>query len=114
VRIVNRRTGSVLAREAARATSFWARLRGLLGKPALREGDALAIEPCSAIHTWFMPYAIDAVFLDRDLRVVRAVQSLGPWRSARARRGTAQVVELPEGTILRTGTREGDELTFDV
>jgi uncharacterized protein len=114
VRIVNRRTGNVLAREVERATSFWGRLRGLLGRPALREGKALAIEPCRAIHTWFMPYTIDAVFLDRELRVVGAVQSLGAFRSARARRGAVQVVELPEGTILRTGTREGDELTFDV
>jgi uncharacterized protein len=114
VTIVNRRTGGVLARDVDRATSFWRRLRGLLGRPALREGEALAIDPCSAIHTWFLPYEIDAVFLDRDFRVVRTFQSLPPYRSARARGRAVQVVELPAGTLLRTGTREGDELTFAV
>jgi uncharacterized membrane protein (UPF0127 family) len=52
--------------------------------------------------------------LDGDGRVVRAVHTLQPFRAARALRGAVQVVELPAGTLGRTGTREGDELAFDV
>jgi uncharacterized membrane protein (UPF0127 family) len=113
MRIVNRRTGIVLASDVGRATSFWRRLRGLIGRRRLRDGEALAIEPCSGIHTFFMRFPIDAVFLDGELRVVRAVRSMRPYRSARAREAM-QVIELPAGTVLRTGTAEGDELAFVV
>jgi hypothetical protein len=113
VRLVNRRTGAVLADRVERATSFWQRLRGLMGRGALAEGSALSIEPCNGIHTFFMRFPIDAVFLDRERRIVRAIQSMPPYRSTRLYRSVVQVVELPAGTLVRTGTREGDDLAFD-
>jgi uncharacterized protein len=113
VRLVNRRTGAVLADRVERATSFGPRLRGLLFRRALGEGEALSLEPCSAIHTFFMRFAIDALFLDGRRRVVRAVGSVRPWRSIRSCRSAVQVVELPEGTLARTATREGDDVGFD-
>ena len=106
----NARTGSVLADRMERASSILARARGLLGRRSLGEGEALLIQPCNAVHTFFMRFAIDVVFLSRDLRVVRAIPELRPWRATRFHPRATLVVELPPGTVLRTGTREGDVL----
>ena len=61
----------------------------------------------------FMRFAIDAVFLDRSGRVVRALPRLGAWVPVAGARGAAEVLELPVGTIARTGTQAGDEMVFD-
>ncbi|TMB14235.1 MAG: DUF192 domain-containing protein [Deltaproteobacteria bacterium] len=90
------------------------RMRGLLGRSELPQGDALLIAPCASIHTLFMRFRIDVVFLSRALRVVRAISGLHPWRATRFHRGAAMAVELPEGTVARTGTREGDVLELEV
>ena len=109
----NPRTGAVLAQRIERAATPLARLRGLLGRRSLPEGEALLIEPCDSIHTFFMRFAIDAAFLSRELRVVRAIPGLKPWRATRPHRAASLVVELPQGTLARTGTREGDQLAVD-
>jgi uncharacterized membrane protein (UPF0127 family) len=109
----NPRTGAVLADRVERAATPLARLRGLLGRRSLPEGQALIIEPCTSIHTFFMRFAIDAAFLSRDLRVVRAISILKPWRATRFYLRAAMVLELPAGTLARTGTREGDALEVD-
>src|ERR687896_2706384 len=69
------------------------RLRGLLGRAQLASGEGLLIRPTSAIHTYFMRFPIDAVFLDRDLVVVKIVSNLRPWRFA-ARFGAKAVPPL--------------------
>jgi hypothetical protein len=85
------------------------RLKGLLGRSALPSGDGLLIRPTSAIHTCFMRFPLDAVFLDRDLVVLRAVSDLRAWRVA-ACRGSRAVLELAAGEISRRGIRPGDRL----
>jgi uncharacterized membrane protein (UPF0127 family) len=85
------------------------RLRGLLGRARLVSGDGLLIRPTSAIHTCFMRFPIDAVFLDRDLVVVKVVSDLRPWRVA-ARRGAKSVLELAAGESRRRGIRAGERL----
>ena len=62
---------------------------------------------------FFMRFAIDAAFLDREGRVVRAAADLAPWRPAIAARGVRDVLELPAGTLARTGTQAGDVLVFE-
>jgi uncharacterized membrane protein (UPF0127 family) len=113
IRLVNRTRGALLADRVEVAAAMGERLRGLLGRAELPSGSALAIAPCAAIHTFFMKFAIDALFLDREGRVVRALPGLRPWRATRFHRQAAQVVELPAGTLARTGTREGDQLAFE-
>jgi uncharacterized membrane protein (UPF0127 family) len=102
----------VLADRIERATTVLARLRGLLGRDHLAEGSALVIEPCTSIHTFFMRFAIDALFLDRDGRVVRAIGSMRPFRMSRVYPSAALVVELPAGTLARSGVRQGDKVSF--
>ena len=112
MRLVNSTRDVVLADRVERAVAIGQRMRGLLGRSSLAEGDALLIAPCNAVHTFFMKFPIDAVFLDRRGRVVRAVPELRPWRATRFHLAASQVVELPAGTLLRTGTRVGDLLIF--
>jgi uncharacterized membrane protein (UPF0127 family) len=61
----------------------------------------------------FMRFPIDALFLDRAGRVVRAVPDLRPWVPAIAARGAVEVVELRVGTIAESGTQAGDDLVFE-
>ena len=113
-RIVNRKNGAVVASKVERAVTMLTRLRGLLGRDALAPGSALIIAPCTSIHTFFMRFSIDAAFVDRASRVIRAIPDLKPWRATRIYPSAAMVVELPAGTLARTGTSEGDELLFEV
>lgn len=76
------------------------RLRGLLGRGPLGEGEGLLLRPTNAIHTWFMRNAIDAVFLDRDFAVLHVAADLKPWRFA-GRRGSRAVLELAAGESAR-------------
>ena len=112
MRLVNQGSGAVLAERVERAATVRQRLRGLLGRAGLPQGEALVIEPCTSIHTFFMRFSIDAAFLARDGRVLRAIGSMRPWRATRVYPSAAMVVELPAGTLDRTATREGDVLVF--
>ena len=91
------------------ADSFFLRLRGLLGRGELADGEGLLLRPSGSIHTWFMRHPIDAVFLDRDNRVVRTVPAIKPWRTASAGRARA-VLELRAGEAARRGIVVGDRL----
>jgi uncharacterized membrane protein (UPF0127 family) len=85
------------------------RNRGLLGRDRLEAGAALILAPCNAIHTWFMRFPIDVVFVRRDGRIVKTVAELEAWRVAASLRAFA-VVELPAGTLAAADTRAGDAL----
>lgn len=92
-----------------RADRFFSRLVGLLLSPPLRPGQGLLIVPCAAVHTAFMGFSIDVVFLDRAGRIRRIVPSLKPWRAARYT-GAYQTLELAAGEAARLGLRAGQSL----
>ena len=75
-----------IRRRCSVADSPLPRLKGLLGRSGLDGGEGLLIRPTSAVHTWFMRFPIDVVFLDGELRVLRIVSGLKPWRAAARRR----------------------------
>lgn len=91
------------------ADGFFSRLRGLLFAPALQPGQSLLIRPCAAVHTAFMTYPIDVVFLDRAGKIRRIVPRLKPWRAA-AFPGAYQTLELAAGEAARLGLRAGQPL----
>lgn len=91
-----------------RARSFATRLGGLLARPPLRPDEALYLAPCASVHTCFMRYPIDVVFLDAAGRVIRTVEHLRPWRMA-ACRGARAVLELRAGEAARFGPRVLEE-----
>ena len=85
------------------------RLRGLMGRGRLEPGGGLMLRPASAIHTSFMRFPIDAVFLDHELRVLRVREGLRPWRAAAVRNATS-VLELAAGQAARNGLIPGTRL----
>jgi uncharacterized protein len=85
------------------------RMRGLLGRRELPSGEGILLKPASSIHMAFMRFAIDAVFLDRELRVVKVAADVKPWRAAAAR-GAKSVLEIPAGEAARRGLKVGDRL----
>lgn len=85
------------------------RMRGLLGRGELAADQGLLLEPAGSIHTHFMRFAIDVVFLDDASRVVDLRSELPPWRMAR-RRGASAVLELRAGEAARRGIHVGDVL----
>lgn len=85
------------------------RMRGLLGRADLPAGDGILLRPAGSVHTFFMRFPIDVVFLDRDDVVLGVEPALPPWRTA-ARRGAKAVVELAAGECERRGVRVGERL----
>lgn len=107
--IVNETRGTVLGDRVRRADNMLTRFLGLMGRGGLPEGEGLHIVPCSSVHMFFMRFPLDIVYLDGAMRVVKAVPDLRPWRIS-AGRGSKSVLELPAGTIARSGTAAGDQL----
>ena len=89
-----------------RLSSFWPRLRGLLGSEPLTANDWVWIVPCRQVHTFGMRYSIDVVHLDRSGRVL-IVETLAPWRLGRYNKESHSVVELGEGAVGRVGIAPG-------
>jgi uncharacterized membrane protein (UPF0127 family) len=106
---LKRENGEVVVDHCVVADSPVSRMKGLLGRSELRPGEGLLLRPASAIHTCFMRFPIDAVFLDGGLRVVGISDELRPWRAA-SRRGARAVLELPAGESARRGLEPGDSL----
>ena len=106
---LKRENGDVVCDRCVVAASPFSRMKGLLGRSELRSGEGLLLRPASAIHTFFMRFPIDAVFLDREWRVVGIADEVAPWRTA-ARKGAKAVLELPAGESARRGLRPGDLL----
>jgi uncharacterized membrane protein (UPF0127 family) len=107
--VVERTDGAVVCERCRVADRPLPRMKGLLGRSELPPGEGILLRPASSIHMLFMRFPIDALFLDRDLRVVRVVRELRPWRFAAARRAHA-VLEIAAGEAARRGIEEGDVL----
>jgi uncharacterized protein len=108
---VSLRDGVVVCEECLVAATPYARMRGLLGRRSLPSGQGILLRPAASVHTFFMRFAIDAVFLDEDLRVVAITPNLRPWRAA-GKRGARAVLELPAGECDRRGLSVGDRIQF--
>jgi uncharacterized membrane protein (UPF0127 family) len=107
----NSRTRLVLAVEIEPAFDSKSRNRGLLGRTRLDDGSALILAPCCSIHTFFMRFAIDVLFVRKDGRVVKMYSALPAWRIAFAL-GAFAAIELPTGTAAASDTRSGDTITL--
>jgi len=108
----NRERGSVLGTAVGVADRWWPRLRGLLGRPGLREGEGLLLTPCRSIHMFGMSFPLDVAFTDPRGTVVAAYAALPPGARTRWHRQAKHALELPAGTLAASGTRPGDTLTW--
>jgi uncharacterized protein len=102
--------GTIVCAKCELAESFWTKLRGLMGRTSLPADEGMLFRPNGSIHMFFMRFPIDVVFCDRDLRIVKVVRGLRPWRMSAAR-GAKVTIELAAGAA--SGLEPGDRLQLE-
>jgi len=110
--VVNVTTEKELGGRINKAVTFFQRTRGLLGQKEIKKGEGLYIPECRSIHTFFMRFTIDVIFINGDNRITRVVPGLVPFRIAFGPRNTIGVLEFPAGTIEDNRCVAGDEISF--
>jgi uncharacterized membrane protein (UPF0127 family) len=111
--VLTREDGSVVCERCFLAEKLWTRMRGLLGRSQLEPGEGMLISRTGSVHTFFMRFPIDVVFLDADLVVVGIRAHLGAWRMALQRRAK-YALELPSGEAERRGVAVGTRLAHQL
>lgn len=110
ISVENLTRGQTLVEAAEVADNPWTRFRGLIGHKPLEPGEGLLIVPCSSIHTHFMSFPIDVLYVGKDHKIVGINGNLKPWRFGSFLRKVRYVIELPAGTAETTGCQAGDQL----
>ena len=105
------RSGVVVCERCAIADGPWTRLRGLLGRSGLPPGEGMLFRKTGSVHTLFMRFPIDVVFLDGDLRVLSVRESVPAWRAVKER-GARITLELAAGEARRVGIEPGQQLSL--
>ena len=113
VKIFNSRTGRDLANEARLAKNFFSRAVGLMGKKTIKKGEGLVLPKCNSVHSFFMNFNIDLVFVNENQVVITIIENLPKWRISPFIKDSAKAIELPTGTIKESGTMIGDLLIFE-
>ena len=110
MRILNKNKNILLVEEAFVAKSLYSRIKGLIGKKGFKRQEALVINRCNSIHTFFMRFPIDVVFIDGKNKVVGLCQNLLPWRLSPLYWKAKFVIELSAGTIIESATDYLDQI----
>lgn len=114
LRLLDEETGNVLAEKIETADSFWSRLRGLMFRREFEKGEALLFgfsKPKKfRIHTFFVFFPIDLIYLNEEFEVLEIEEGLPPWRVYNPSVEASYLVELPAGEIEQFGVEGGDEL----
>ena len=113
VKVTNVTRGTVVGTDVYFAATWWGRARGWLGHPEPLQGEGLLLSPCKGIHMVGMKYPIDVAFLDPEGKVVATYAALAPWQRTRLHNTAQTALELPQGTLAKTGTVVGDVLTWE-
>ena len=111
LKVVNVTRGTNVATSVQVADTSVTRRKGLLGRTSLSPGEGLWIVPCESVHTWFMHFPIDVIYLSRDKRIEKLRSDVVPWRLS-ACLSAVSVLELAAGSIRASRTEQGDLLDF--
>lgn len=112
IRLINITTDEVIAEEVHTAYRFWPRLKGLIGTADMPDKTALHIAPCRSIHTYFMNYSLDILYLSKQNEIVGIEENLQPGRMGKRFPGVHTVIELPAGRLQTISTVVGDTVAF--
>ncbi len=112
MKVVNQTKNTVIAENAVLADTFLSRMVGLLKHERLDKGEGLVITHCNSIHMFFMRFAIDVIFLDKNDKVVGLVPNIPPNRLSKIYFSAVRAVEVPVGVIPATQTEVGDTITI--
>jgi len=110
MKVINITKDTLIAEDLSIAETLPKRTVGLLGRKEFKKGEALLIKPCQQIHTFFMRFPIDILFLDRKNRIIKAIKNFSPWRISGIYLKAKSCLELPSGAIESTFTQERDEI----
>ncbi|MDP2928216.1 MAG: DUF192 domain-containing protein, partial [Candidatus Omnitrophota bacterium] len=97
MRLINQTKNTVLAEDVFIANTPFKRIKGLLGRKVFLPNQAIILDPCNSVHTFFMRFAIDILFVDKDYKVIKAILKLDPNRITRIYWQAIRVIELPAG-----------------
>jgi len=111
--IINTQRDIVLAKNVKLANNPFTRMKGLMGVKRLESQEALFIYPCQQIHTFFMRFPIDCLFIDSNYVVIKALGNIQPWKISEKVPNALGVIELPKGVIEYTNTQVKDVLTME-
>ena len=109
----NPKTQEVFADNLNLNNTFSSRLLGLMFKKHLPAGSGIILKPCTQIHTCFMRFNIDVIFLDEDLQVLHVIENMRPWRVSPLFLKSRYTVELPGGT-LKGRVKKGEKLALSL
>ena len=107
--VYNRTNGKTIAEKVKKAENLRDRLFGLIPRVNMDKSEGLLLKPCSSIHTCFMKFAIDVVFLDKNMKVIAVMDSMKPWRFSAWHISAKSVLELKAGAAFNKISK-GDEL----
>ncbi len=113
MRIINLKNNIVLADKVKVANTFLTRLVGLLNRSSLDKGEALILDPSNAIHTLFMRFPIDVLFLDKNNRIIGLIHALQPFRLSPAFYKSVLTIEFPENALKVSQTHLGDIIKIE-
>jgi uncharacterized membrane protein (UPF0127 family) len=108
MKIINVSKGTILADKAELANTFFKRLLGLLNRKSLNKGEALILSPSNCIHSFFMRFSIDALFLDQSGKVTATLSSFRSFRVSPIYFNSSLTIEFPESTLQSSNTQPGD------
>ena len=113
MKLVNLSNEQVIVNQLKEAYHFFNRLRGLMFTDKLDSGTGLHLKPCRSIHTFFMNYPIDVLYMNEQNIIVAIEESVEPGKVGKLYADASSVVELPAGTVQETGTMVGHSLSID-
>lgn len=109
----NQTRNTLLVENLEIADNIWTRFLGLMGRQNLPDGHGLWLEPCADIHSFFMRFLFDAVFVNKNGIVLYMKESMKPSGFTHWVKGGRAVLELPAGTIAKTNTQLGDTIVIE-
>lgn len=112
MKIINKKNNKIIADNLKIADNFFSRAKGLLGRTGLNKGEALKIIPCNCIHSFFMKFRFDAVFINKNNEVVSLIEDMQPGKVSSLYSSAYSVIELPSGVIKDSEIAVGDVLEF--
>ncbi len=110
IEIRNTTQNNIIASQGIMADTFLRRLKGLLGKTEISDDEALCIKPCKSVHTFFMRFPIDVIFIDRENKVINITKSLKPFKTSKYIKNAMYVIEIGAGMSEIKDVRIGDKV----
>lgn len=112
MKIYNSSNNNLIADNVKLANSFITRTLGLIPKTTISEDEGLVIKPCCSVHTFFMRFGIDILFVNKRNEIIALYENVNPWRILPIHLTAFYVVELAAGTISTKNIEKGDIISI--